>query len=83
MTHGKDMAVFLYKLGRNEMKNRRLIMSERRIVLTGGGTAGHVSLNQAIIPSLEEQGFTIHYMLFQVENLEDMYQSKTSQILSG
>lgn len=37
-------------------------MSEKIIVLTGGGTAGHVSLNQAIIPSLEDQGFTIHYI---------------------
>ncbi len=37
-------------------------MSQKSIVLTGGGTAGHVSLNQAIIPSLEEQGFAIHYI---------------------
>lgn len=37
-------------------------MIQKSIVLTGGGTAGHVSLNQAIIPSLEEQGFTIHYI---------------------
>lgn len=37
-------------------------MSKKSIVLTGGGTAGHVSLNQAIIPPLEEQGFSIHYI---------------------
>ena len=37
-------------------------MSHKNIVLTGGGTAGHVSLNQAIIPSLEEQGYTVHYI---------------------
>lgn len=37
-------------------------MSQKNIVLTGGGTAGHVSLNQAIIPSLEEQGYTVHYI---------------------
>lgn len=37
-------------------------MSKKTIVLTGGGTAGHVSLNQAIIPSLEKEGFEIHYI---------------------
>lgn len=37
-------------------------MKKKTIVLTGGGTAGHVSLNQAIIPTLEEQSFEIHYI---------------------
>ncbi|WP_019415497.1 undecaprenyldiphospho-muramoylpentapeptide beta-N-acetylglucosaminyltransferase [Paenisporosarcina sp. TG20] len=37
-------------------------MNKKVIVLTGGGTAGHVSLNQAIIPTLKEQGFQIHYI---------------------
>lgn len=37
-------------------------MNKKTIVLTGGGTAGHVSLNQAIIPALVEQGFEIHYI---------------------
>lgn len=31
-------------------------------MLTGGGTAGHVSLNQAIIPSLLEEGYDVHYI---------------------
>jgi UDP-N-acetylglucosamine--N-acetylmuramyl-(pentapeptide) pyrophosphoryl-undecaprenol N-acetylglucosamine transferase len=37
-------------------------VSEKTIVLTGGGTAGHVSLNEAIIPSLQAEGYTVHYI---------------------
>lgn len=37
-------------------------MNKKTIVLTGGGTAGHVSLNQAIIPTLERKGFEVHYI---------------------
>lgn len=37
-------------------------MKRPNIILTGGGTAGHVSLNQAIIPSLSEQGYDVHYI---------------------
>ncbi|MBR5225284.1 MAG: undecaprenyldiphospho-muramoylpentapeptide beta-N-acetylglucosaminyltransferase [Clostridia bacterium] len=32
------------------------------IVLTGGGTAGHVSPNQALIPLLLKEGWEIHYI---------------------
>lgn len=34
----------------------------RKIVLTGGGTAGHVTPNIALLPSLKEAGFEITYM---------------------
>ncbi|MDY3920287.1 MAG: undecaprenyldiphospho-muramoylpentapeptide beta-N-acetylglucosaminyltransferase [Candidatus Limivivens sp.] len=34
----------------------------KRIVLTGGGTAGHVTPNIALIPSLKELGYDIHYI---------------------
>lgn len=34
----------------------------KRIVLTGGGTAGHVSPNQALIPLLLQEGVDIHYI---------------------
>lgn len=34
----------------------------KSIILTGGGTAGHVSLNEAIIPSLIEEGYDVHYI---------------------
>ena len=33
-----------------------------KIVLTGGGTAGHVTPNLALVPLLEEQGYSIHYI---------------------
>ena len=37
-------------------------MNNNTIVLTGGGTAGHVSLNEAIIPELINKGYDIHYI---------------------
>jgi len=34
----------------------------KRIVLTGGGTAGHVTANLALIPHLKAAGWDIHYI---------------------
>ena len=34
----------------------------KRIVLTGGGTAGHVTPNIALLPSLKAAGYEIAYM---------------------
>ena len=34
----------------------------KKIVLTGGGTAGHVTPNIALIPRLKELGYEIHYV---------------------
>ncbi|MEX1377557.1 MAG: undecaprenyldiphospho-muramoylpentapeptide beta-N-acetylglucosaminyltransferase [Eubacteriales bacterium] len=34
----------------------------KSIVLTGGGTAGHVTPNLALIPLLRDKGFRIHYI---------------------
>ncbi|MGN0151689.1 MAG: undecaprenyldiphospho-muramoylpentapeptide beta-N-acetylglucosaminyltransferase [Wujia sp.] len=34
----------------------------KRIVLTGGGTAGHVTPNMALIPTLLDRGYSIHYI---------------------
>ena len=34
----------------------------KRIILTGGGTAGHVTPNLALLPSLKERGYEIHYI---------------------
>ncbi len=34
----------------------------KKIVLTGGGTAGHVTPNIALIPKLKEKGYEIHYI---------------------
>ncbi len=37
-------------------------MADKRIVLTGGGTAGHVTPNLALVPYLNEAGFEISYI---------------------
>lgn len=34
----------------------------KRIVLTGGGTAGHVTPNIALLPSLIKEGYEVHYI---------------------
>lgn len=34
----------------------------KTIVLAGGGTAGHVTPNIALLPGLREAGFTVHYI---------------------
>lgn len=34
----------------------------KKIVLTGGGTAGHVTPNLALLPSLQKEEFEIHYI---------------------
>ncbi|MCR5793470.1 MAG: undecaprenyldiphospho-muramoylpentapeptide beta-N-acetylglucosaminyltransferase [Lachnospiraceae bacterium] len=36
--------------------------SKKKIVLTGGGTAGHVTPNIALIPELESEGYEVHYI---------------------
>ena len=40
----------------------KVICNGRRIILTGGGTAGHVLPNIALMPHLRELGFDIHYV---------------------
>lgn len=34
----------------------------KKIVLTGGGTAGHVTPNIALLPELKKQGYEVHYI---------------------
>ncbi|RGY97349.1 undecaprenyldiphospho-muramoylpentapeptide beta-N-acetylglucosaminyltransferase [Clostridium sp. AM58-1XD] len=34
----------------------------KKIILTGGGTAGHVTPNLALLPSLRDLGYEIHYI---------------------
>lgn len=37
-------------------------MEKRTIILTGGGTAGHVSLNQALIPEITGMDYSVEYI---------------------
>ena len=37
-------------------------MSKYKIIMTGGGTAGHVTPNLALVPRLEKEGFEIKYI---------------------
>lgn len=37
-------------------------MKNKKIVLTGGGSAGHVTVNAALIPKLLERNWDIHYI---------------------
>ena len=37
-------------------------MSNYKIIMTGGGTAGHVTPNLALVPKLKEKGFDIKYI---------------------
>ena len=37
-------------------------MSKYKIIMTGGGTAGHVTPNLALVPSLEKEGFEVKYI---------------------
>ena len=34
----------------------------KKIILTGGGTAGHVTPNIALLPKLKEMGYEVHYI---------------------
>ena len=38
------------------------INANKKIVLTGGGTAGHVTPNIALLPRLKELGYEISYI---------------------
>ena len=34
----------------------------KKIIMTGGGTAGHITPNMALIPGLRQAGFEVHYV---------------------
>lgn len=39
-----------------------MFLSKYKIIMTGGGTAGHVTPNLALVPKLKEKGFEIKYI---------------------
>lgn len=49
--------VSLFQDKRGEMPIKQPI-----ILLTGGGTAGHVSVNEALIPAFQARGYAVHYI---------------------
>ncbi len=56
----------------------------KRIILTGGGTAGHVTPNIALLPRLKELQYDIHYIgsyneLRKNLSLNSVYHSMASQ----
>ena len=54
----------------------------KHIVLTGGGTAGHVTPNIAMIPALKEKGFKISYIGSGAGSIEDR-RYENGRIVSG
>ena len=49
-------------LQQNEASQQYETLPKRKIVLTGGGTAGHVTPNIALLPSLRKAGYEIAYV---------------------
>ena len=49
-------------LQQNEASQQYETLPKRKIVRTGGGTAGHVTPNIALLPSLREAGYEIAYV---------------------
>ena len=43
-------------------KKGRTKMKEKRMLFTGGGTAGHVTVNMALIPVFQHEGYEIDYI---------------------
>ena len=44
------------------ISNRRYFYMKKIVLTGGGGTAGHVTPNLALLPSLRERGYEIHYI---------------------
>ena len=63
----------------------------KKIVMTGGGTAGHVTPNIALMPALKEAGYDIEYIgsrrflttAFHQESCADTLTGRTLQTRSA
>ena len=60
MADEKPLSQISHRLFTTSCSEMRIIM--KRIVLTGGGTAGHVTPNIALLPSLKEAGYEVFYI---------------------
>lgn len=49
-------------MGKYALQRRKEALQMKRIVLTGGGTAGHVTPNLALKDELEKQGYEVFYI---------------------
>ena len=56
------MPVFNYTTLVCIMVERKFVMSEKQILFTGGGSAGHVIVNLALIPIFQQQGWKVDYI---------------------
>ena len=56
-----DFYTLEYNIGRDDFLHRKDIPM-KKIVMTGGGTAGHVTPNIALMPALKEAGYEITYI---------------------
>ena len=52
----------------------------KRIILTGGGTAGHVTPNIALLPRLKELGYDIQYIGSYTESKRNLLNLSVSLI---
>ncbi len=58
--HGGERAFLCPEILRRAYMKREANM--KKIILTGGGTAGHVTPNLALLPELKKQGFEVKYI---------------------
>ena len=57
--------VYYLHIVKNFFTEEGIIVSDsvtKKIVLTGGGSAGHVTPNIALIPALRKAGYDIYYI---------------------
>ena len=55
----------------------------KKIILTGGGTAGHITPNIALLPALKEAGFDIKYIGSKKGMEADLQQTNITTLLKG
>ena len=53
----------------------------KKIVLTGGGTAGHVTPNIALLPRLQEEGYEVHY-IGSKEGMDSLMEDRTVFVIA-
>ena len=57
-----DISYLTYNIISSNSFTKRKGVFMKKIVMTGGGTAGHVTPNIALMPALKDAGYDIHYI---------------------